>query len=53
MMFLYTGHESELTNVVCHPVQPLVLTSSKDSSVRLWDVRDHSVKVNAFVGHSA
>jgi len=47
------GHESELTNVVCHPHQPLVLTSSKDSSVRLWDVRDHAVKVNAFVGHAA
>ncbi|XP_067931896.1 WD repeat-containing protein 37-like [Watersipora subatra] len=48
-----TGHENALTNVTCHSTLPLALTSSKDSSVRLWDLRDQSVKVNAFVGHSA
>jgi len=46
-----TGHDQELTNVTCHPDQKLIVTSSKDTTFRLWDFRSlHSV--NIFQGHS-
>ncbi|KAK2143224.1 hypothetical protein LSH36_863g00028 [Paralvinella palmiformis] len=47
-----TGHDQELTNVCTHPSQRLVVTSSKDTTFRLWDFRDPSMKVNVFQGHT-
>ena len=46
------GHDQELTNVCTHPSQRLVVTSSKDTTFRLWDFRDPSMKVNVFQGHT-
>ncbi|ESO07306.1 hypothetical protein HELRODRAFT_191131 [Helobdella robusta] len=46
------GHDQELTNVCVHPSQNLVLTSSKDTTFRLWDFRDSSMRVNVFQGHT-
>ncbi|WAR04299.1 WDR37-like protein [Mya arenaria] len=34
------GHDQELTEVRAHPSQDLVVTSSKDTTFRLWDFRD-------------
>jgi len=41
------GHDMELTGAACHPTQRLLVTSSKDSTFRLWDFREsiHSVSV--------
>lgn len=47
-----TGHDQELTNVCVHPTLKLVMTSSKDTTFRLWDFRDPSMKVNVFQGHT-
>lgn len=46
------GHDQELTNVSAHPTQKLVMTSSKDTTFRLWDLREPSMKVNVFQGHT-
>uniref|UniRef100_A0A8C5FHC5 WD repeat-containing protein 37 n=1 Tax=Gadus morhua TaxID=8049 RepID=A0A8C5FHC5_GADMO len=50
-----TGHDQELTHCCTHPSQRLVVTSSRDTTFRLWDFRDpgpaiHSV--NVFQGHT-
>jgi WD40 repeat protein len=34
-----TGHDDELTHASVHPSARLVVTSSKDSTFRLWDFR--------------
>lgn len=47
-----TGHDQELTNISSHPSQKLVVTSSKDTTFRLWDLREPSMKVNVFQGHT-
>ncbi|XP_052824556.1 WD repeat-containing protein 37 isoform X1 [Octopus bimaculoides] len=47
-----TGHHQELTDVCAHPSQRLVVTSSKDTTFRLWDMRDPSLEVNVFQGHT-
>lgn len=47
-----TGHDQELTNVCAHNSTKLVMTSSKDTTFRLWDLRDTSMKVNVFQGHT-
>lgn len=52
LMNSFTGHDQALSNVSVHPSQRLVLTSSKDTTFRLWDFRDPSMKVNVFQGHT-
>ncbi|BFZ22743.1 hypothetical protein BsWGS_25782 [Bradybaena similaris] len=47
-----SGHDQELTDVHAHPNHRLVLTSSKDSTFRLWDFRGTSMLVNVFQGHT-
>ncbi|XP_074653054.1 WD repeat-containing protein 37-like [Tubulanus polymorphus] len=47
-----TGHDLELTDVRAHTQQKLVVTSSKDTTFRLWDLRDKSMQVNVFQGHT-
>ena len=47
-----SGHDQELTNICGHSSQELVMTSSKDTTFRLWDLRDPSMKVNVFQGHT-
>lgn len=47
------GHDQELTHTSTHPSQKLVVTSSKDTTFRLWDFRDRSMhSVNVFQGHT-
>ncbi|XP_014666900.1 PREDICTED: WD repeat-containing protein 37-like [Priapulus caudatus] len=47
------GHDQELTHASTHPSQKLVVTSSKDTTFRLWDFRDRSMhSVNVFQGHT-
>lgn len=46
------GHDQELTEVRAHPTQSLVMTSSKDTTFRLWDFRDANMPVTVFQGHS-
>lgn len=46
------GHDQELTDVHAHTTQRLVLTSSKDTTFRLWDMRGHAMAVNVFQGHT-
>ncbi|KAF1744950.1 hypothetical protein MXB_3113 [Myxobolus squamalis] len=35
----YIGHEEEVLYICCHPSQSLFLSTSADSSIRLWDMR--------------
>ncbi|XP_052285498.1 WD repeat-containing protein 37-like isoform X4 [Dreissena polymorpha] len=46
------GHDQELTDVRAHPSQDLVVTSSKDTTFRLWDFRDPNMPVTVFQGHN-
>ncbi|KAI4806723.1 hypothetical protein KUCAC02_017534 [Chaenocephalus aceratus] len=48
-----SGHDQELTHCCTHPTQRLVVTSSRDTTFRLWDFRDPSIhSVNVFQGHT-
>ncbi|XP_077993464.1 WD repeat-containing protein 37-like [Glandiceps talaboti] len=48
-----TGHDQELTHCCTHPMQKLVVTSSTDTTFRLWDFRDPNIhSVNVFQGHT-
>lgn len=47
-----TGHDRELTYCAAHPTMRLVVTSSSDSTFRLWDFRDQIPAVSVFQGHS-
>ncbi|XP_059471501.1 WD repeat-containing protein 37 [Neocloeon triangulifer] len=47
-----TGHDQELTHIHAHPSQPLVVTSSKDCTFRLWDFRESIHSVSVFQGHT-
>ena len=46
-----TGHDDELTHTAAHPTSRLVVTSSKDSTFRLWDFRESIHSVSVFQGH--
>ena len=46
-----TGHDDELTHTAAHPYSRLVVTSSKDSTFRLWDFRESIHSVSVFQGH--
>ncbi|CAF1244028.1 unnamed protein product [Rotaria sp. Silwood1] len=46
------GHDGELTYVSCHQTKPLVITSSRDGTFRLWDCRTPSHSVQIFNGHT-
>ncbi|CAL1276012.1 unnamed protein product [Larinioides sclopetarius] len=46
------GHDQELTNTCTHSTQRLVVTSSKDTTFRLWDFRDAIHSVSVFQGHT-
>ncbi|KAK6970046.1 WD repeat-containing protein 37 [Biomphalaria glabrata] len=52
MISQLTGHDQELTDVHADQSQRLVLTSSKDTTFRLWDFRAPSMLVNVFQGHT-
>jgi len=45
------GHDDELTHCATHASQRLVVTSSKDSTFRLWDFRETIHSVSVFQGH--
>uniref|UniRef100_A0A0B7AJN2 WD repeat-containing protein 37 n=1 Tax=Arion vulgaris TaxID=1028688 RepID=A0A0B7AJN2_9EUPU len=47
-----SGHDQELTDVHAHPNHRLLLTSSKDTTFRLWDFRGPAMLVNVFQGHT-
>ena len=47
-----TGHDLELTNLATHPIQKLAVTTSKDTTFRLWDFRETVHAVSVFQGHS-
>ena len=49
--FQLAGHDEELTHTAAHPNQRLVVTSSKDSTFRLWDFRETIHSVSVFQGH--
>lgn len=46
-----SGHDEELTHASAHPTSRLVVTSSKDSTFRLWDFRESIHSVSVFQGH--
>lgn len=47
-----TGHDLELTHASTHPTQRLAVTSSRDTTFRLWDFRESVQSVSVFQGHS-
>lgn len=50
---IMSGHDQELTHTCTHPTQQLIVTSSTDTTFRLWDFRTPSIhSVNVFQGHS-
>lgn len=46
------GHDLELTHTATHPTQRLAVTSSRDTTFRLWDFRESVQSVSVFQGHS-
>ncbi|XP_064613424.1 WD repeat-containing protein 37-like [Liolophura sinensis] len=47
-----TGHDQELTEIRAHSSQRLIVTASKDTTFRLWDLRNPAMQVNVFQGHA-
>ncbi|XP_050311882.1 WD repeat-containing protein 37 [Anthonomus grandis grandis] len=47
-----TGHDQELTHTATHPTQKLAVTSSRDTTFRLWDFRETVPAVSVFQGHT-
>jgi WD40 repeat protein len=45
-------HDDYLTNVNIHKTQKIILTSSKDTTFKVWDFRDAIRSVNVYQGHS-
>ncbi|KAL3286820.1 hypothetical protein HHI36_001312 [Cryptolaemus montrouzieri] len=45
------GHDQELTHTATHPTQKLAVTSSRDTTFRLWDFRESVHSVSVFQGH--
>ena len=52
MIQALAGHDMELTGAACHPAHRLIVTSSKDSTFRLWDFRETIHSVSVFQGHT-
>ncbi len=46
------GHDQELTDVCAHGSTRLIVTSSHDTTFRLWDFRDAIHSVSVFQGHT-
>ena len=46
------GHDQELNYVATHHAQRLCVTSSRDSTFRLWDFREPNHSVSVFQGHT-
>lgn len=46
------GHDQELTDVCANESTRLIVTSSHDTTFRLWDFRDAIHSVSVFQGHS-
>ncbi|XP_075222576.1 WD repeat domain 37 [Lycorma delicatula] len=47
-----SGHDQELTHTSAHHSQRLVVTSSRDTTFRLWDFREPIQSVSVFQGHT-
>lgn len=47
-----TGHDNELTHCAAHQSHRLAVTSSRDSTFRLWDFRSDINAVSVFQGHA-
>lgn len=47
-----SGHDQELTHAATHPTQKLAVTSSRDTTFRLWDFRESVHSVSVFQGHT-
>lgn len=47
-----TGHDNELTHCAAHQQHRLAVTSSRDSTFRLWDFRSDINAVSVFQGHA-
>lgn len=47
-----TGHDEDLTHTCAHHSQKLVVTSSQDTTFRLWDFREPIHSVSVFQGHT-
>jgi WD40 repeat protein len=45
-------HDDQLTNVTLHPSSKIILTSSKDTTFKIWDLRDFVYSVNIYQGHT-
>ncbi|KAJ3440541.1 wd repeat-containing protein [Anaeramoeba flamelloides] len=48
-----TAHDNAITHVSTHSSEPLILSSSLDSTFRLWDLRSSKNNVRLFKSHSA
>lgn len=51
-LVILLGHDQELTHTSAHNSQRLVVTSSKDTTFRLWDFREPIHSVAVFQGHT-
>ncbi|XP_039281820.1 WD repeat-containing protein 37 isoform X2 [Nilaparvata lugens] len=52
MLHTLAGHDQELTHASAHHSQRLVVTSSRDTTFRLWDFREPIHSVSVFQGHT-
>lgn len=47
----FYGHMKSVKSIDVHPYGNIVVTGSKDSSIRLWDNRNHMKSIKKFTGH--
>jgi coatomer subunit beta' len=46
------AHDSDITSLAVHPTDPLVLSSSEDCLIKLWDWEKNWECTQTFEGHS-
>ncbi|XP_066339723.1 uncharacterized protein [Miscanthus floridulus] len=48
----FDAHDSDITSLAVHPTDPLVLSSSEDRLIKLWDWKKNWECTRTFEGHS-
>jgi WD40 repeat protein len=39
----FVGHQDEITHIVAHPQKPILFSSSRDGSIKVWDTKSASL----------
>ncbi len=47
----WEAHSDYIRNILIHPSEPYILSSSDDASIKMWDFEKNFVLVRTFEGH--